>query len=637
MTQKNLQDIDVRTWLKNHENKDLLRFLTCGSVDDGKSTLIGRLLYNSKMIYEDQLSALEKDNEKHGHAGDELDFSLLVDGLAAEREQGITIDVAWRYFSTDTRKFIIADTPGHEQYTRNMATGASGCQLAIILIDARKGVLTQTRRHSLICHLLGIKQLIIAVNKMDLMDYDQHTFDAIIRDYHNFIKQLKFHEDLDLQFVPISALKGDNITEKSPHMDWYKDDHLLGLLENASTIDVLQNAPFRFPVQYVNRPNIDFRGFAGTITSGRIHCGDEILAMPSMQYSTIDRIVTMDGELQEAAAGQAITITLKDEIDISRGDMITVPTAAPSLATEVTTNIVWMQKEPLKEGRLYRARFAAAEALATISKIHYVLDVNTMEKSEAQQAGLNSIVKATVCFNTRIPLETYRGTKSTGSFILIDRDSHSTAGAVMVTKINREELSKNSSDVVWHNYQIDRSARAELKAQKPKVLWFTGLSGSGKSTIANLVEQRLFNMGRHTYLLDGDNVRHGLNKNLGFSGIDRIENIRRVAEVSRLMYDAGLIVIATFISPFRSDRHMARELFDMGDFIEIYIDTPLHICEQRDPKGLYKKARKGEIAHFTGISSPYEAPYHSEIRIKTEGLTPEECAEQILKKLETLA
>lgn len=627
------QNIDVRAWLKNHENKDLLRFLTCGSVDDGKSTLIGRLLYNSKMIYEDQLEALEKDNQKHGHAGEELDFSLLVDGLAAEREQGITIDVAWRYFSTETRKFIIADTPGHEQYTRNMATGASNCQLAIILIDARKGVLTQTKRHSLICHLLGIKQLVIAVNKMDLMNYDQDVFNTIVKDYKDFIAQVKHHEDLDLQFVPISALNGDNITEKSSHMPWYTGKHLLGLLESASTIDVLQNAPFRFPVQLVNRPNIDFRGFAGTIKSGSIKCGNEILAMPSMQYSTIDRIITMDGDLQEAVAGQAITLTLKDEIDISRGDIITVPTSAPSLATEVTSNIVWMQNTPLQEGKLYRARFAAGEALATVKSINYSLDVNTMEKTKTQQAGLNSITQTVISFNKPVPLETYRGTKATGSFILIDRDTNATAGAAMVTKINREDVAKAASDIVWHDYQVDRNARSELKAQKPKVLWFTGLSGSGKSTIANIVEQRLFNMGKHTYLLDGDNVRHGLNKNLGFSGIDRIENIRRVAEVSKLMYDAGLIVLATFISPFRSDRHMARELFEQDDFIEVYIDTPLHICEQRDPKGLYKKARKGEIAHFTGISSPYEAPYHSEIQIKTEGLTAEECAEQILKKL----
>ncbi len=628
------QTIDVRAWLKNHENKDLLRFLTCGSVDDGKSTLIGRLLYNSKMIYEDQLATLEKDNKKHGHAGDSLDFSLLVDGLAAEREQGITIDVAWRYFSTDTRKFIIADTPGHEQYTRNMATGASNCQLAIILIDARKGVLTQTRRHSLICHLLGIKQLIIAINKMDLMNYDQNVFETIKKDYIQFTKQLEHHEDLDIKFVPISALNGDNITEKSDQMSWYEGDHLLGLLETAHTIDTLQDAPFRFPVQYVNRPDINFRGFSGNITSGKIHKGDTVLIMPSMKTSTIDRIVTMDGDLQKAVAGQAVTLTLTDEIDISRGDMITVNTASPSLTTEITANIVWMQDTPLQEGRLYRARFAAGEALATIKSIKYALDVNSMEKSTITQAGLNSIIQAQISFNQRIPLETYRGTKATGSFILIDRDTHATAGAAMVTKINREETPKLATDVVWHNYQIDCKARSELKAQKPKVLWFTGLSGSGKSTIANIVEQRLFNMGKHTYLLDGDNVRHGLNKNLSFSGQDRIENIRRVAEVSRLMYDAGLITLATFISPFRSDRHMARELFNKGDFIEIYIDTPLEICEQRDPKGLYKKARKGEITDFTGISSPYEAPYNSEIHIKTEGLTPEECAEQILKQLE---
>lgn len=632
---ENMTELDVVAWLKQHEDKDLLRFLTCGSVDDGKSTLIGRLLYNSKMIYEDQLATFEKDNKKHGHAGEELDFALLVDGLAAEREQGITIDVAWRYFSTDKRKFIIADTPGHEQYTRNMATGASSCQLAIILVDARKGVLDQTRRHSLICSMLGIKQLIIAINKMDLMDWSQEVFDKIKDDYLAFSKELDGYEDIDFQFVPISALKGDNITEKSDNMPWYQGDHLLGLLENANTIETSVTSQFRFPVQYVNRPNINFRGFAGTVAGGKVRVGDTLLALPSGRSSKVERIVTMDGDLPSAIAGQAVTITLADEIDISRGDMLAFSDHAPSLAREIYANVVWMQDNPLKVGQLYRFRFATSEVQGTVKEIKYRLNINNMEKVDADMLGLNEIARVVIDLASPVPLDTYRGNRETGSFIFIDRLTNATAGAGMVHRIGRAHAAQQKSqNVVWHDYQVNKNARAELKGQKPKVLWFTGLSGSGKSTIANIVEQRLFNRGRHTYLLDGDNVRHGLNKNLGFNEEDRIENIRRVAEVSKLMVDSGLIVLATFISPFRSDRHIARELFEKGEFIEVYIDTPLEVCESRDPKGLYQKARDGKIANFTGISSPYEAPHNPEIRIKTDGLSPEECADQVLIWLE---
>lgn len=625
---------DAIAWLKQHENKDLLRFLTCGSVDDGKSTLIGRLLYNSKMIYEDQLAVFEKDNKKHGHAGENLDFALLVDGLAAEREQGITIDVAWRYFSTDKRKFIIADTPGHEQYTRNMATGASSCQLSIILIDARKGVLEQTKRHSLICHLLGIKQFVIAINKMDLVDWSEDSFNKIKSSYMGFIKELEGHEDIDIQFIPISALGGDNITQISQASPWYQGNHLLGLLEEAKTIEDKISSQFRFPVQYVNRPDINFRGFAGTIAGGAISVGDEILALPSKRTSKVERIVTMDGDLTTAIAGQAVTLTLADEIDISRGDMLAFSQQAPSLAKEIHTDIVWMQDNPLRIGQLYRLRFATAEVQGMVKEIKYRLNINTLNQNDAESVSLNEIARVVIELTSYVPLDTYRGNRETGSFIFIDRLTNATAGAGMVYHIGRsQKITQKSENVVWHDYQITKKARAELKGQKPRVLWFTGLSGSGKSTIANLVEQHLFNRGRHTYLLDGDNVRHGLNKNLSFTEEDRIENIRRVAEVSKLMVDSGLIVLATFISPFRSDRHIARDLFEKGEFIEVYIDTPLEVCESRDPKGLYEKARAGKIANFTGISSPYEAPHQAEIHIKTEGLTAEECAKQVISWL----
>ncbi len=630
-----MTNLDVVAWLKQHEDKDLLRFLTCGSVDDGKSTLIGRLLYNSKMIYEDQLASFEKDNQKHGHAGDSLDFALLVDGLAAEREQGITIDVAWRYFSTENRKFIIADTPGHEQYTRNMATGASACQLAIILVDARKAVLNQTRRHSLICNLLGIKQLIIAINKMDLKNWSEDVYEQIKSDYIAFASELENFEDLDIQFVPISALKGDNITEKSENMLWYQGKTLLGLLEAASTIEDYNPSQFRFPVQYVNRPDINFRGFAGTIANGEVCVGDEVLALPSGRSSKVTHIATMDGQINKARYGQAVTLTLADEIDISRGDMLAFADKAPSLAREVQADIVWMQDEALKIGHLYRFRFATAEVQGVIKKVNYQLNINNLEKIEAENITLNEIARVTIELTIPTPLDTYRGCRETGSFIIIDRLTNATAGAAMVARIGRvHKAQQKASNVVWHDYGVNKQARAELKNQKPLVLWFTGLSGSGKSTVANIVEQRLFNKGKHTYLLDGDNVRHGLNKNLSFAEHDRIENIRRVAEVSKLMADAGLVVLATFISPFRSDRHMARELFEKNEFIEVYIDTPLEICEKRDPKGLYQKARKGEIVDFTGISSPYEAPQQPEIHLKTADKSPEECADEILYWLE---
>lgn len=606
---------DIEEYLKAHENKGLLRFITCGSVDDGKSTLIGRLLYESKMLFEDQLSAIEADSKKYGTQGDEIDFALLVDGLAAEREQGITIDVAYRFFSTDRRKFIVADTPGHEQYTRNMVTGASTADAAILMVDARKGILTQTRRHSYLMSLIGIRHIVVAINKMDLVAYSQDTYNAIVAEYSAFARELGLE---DVTYIPMSAFKGDNIVSHGDNMPWYcspeyKATTLMAYLESVEVDDErLQRGPFRMPVQWVNRPNLDFRGFAGTIASGVIKPGDAIRVQPSGKTSTVDRIITHSGDLEQAVAGQSITLTLADEIDISRGDVISGVDAPAETADQFDANLVWMHEEPMLPGRPYLMKIGTRTVTAQVSAIKHQLNINTLEKQPAKQLELNAIGECNLSLDRAIAFDAYQDNQDTGGFILIDRLTNNTVGAGMLNFALRR-----SQNIHMQHLDVDKAARAAAKNQKPCVLWFTGLSGAGKSTIANLVEKKLHAMGHHTYLLDGDNVRHGLNKDLGFTDADRVENIRRVAEVAKLMVDAGLIVITAFISPFRSERQMARDLFEDGEFIEVFIDTPLHVAEERDPKGLYKKARKGELKNFTGIDSLYEVPINADIIINT--------------------
>jgi len=616
---------DIAAYLHQHEHKSLLRFITCGSVDDGKSTLIGRLLYDSKMIFEDQLAALEADSKKVGTQGGELDFALLVDGLAAEREQGITIDVAYRFFSTDKRKFIVADTPGHEQYTRNMVTGASTADLAVILIDARKGVLTQTRRHSYLVSLLGIRKIVLAINKMDLVDYSQAVFDTIVEEYRDFAQQIGLGEFVA---IPVSGLRGDNITTRSENTAWYSGPTLMGHLESVEIEDPARHKPFRLPVQWVNRPNLDFRGFAGTIAGGVIRQGDRVRVLPSGRESTVARIVTMDGDLEHAIAGQAITLTLTDEIDISRGDVIAKPENLPGVADQFETVIVWMADEPLLPGRPYWLKLGTKRVAATITEPKYKVNVNTLEHLAAKKLALNEIGVCNISLDQPIAFDPYAECHETGSFILIDRLSNATVGAGMIHFALRR-----SQNIHWQALEVNTQARAAIKGQQPTVLWLTGLSGAGKSTIANLVEKRLHALGKHTYLLDGDNVRHGLNRDLGFTDADRVENIRRVAEVSRLMANAGLIVMVSFISPFRAERRMARALFQEGEFHEVHVDTPMSIAETRDPKGLYRKARRGELKNFTGIDSPYEAPEHPEIYIDTTANSPEASAEAIVEYL----
>ncbi|GLR66643.1 adenylyl-sulfate kinase [Acidocella aquatica] len=617
---------DIDAYLVQHQHKSLLRFITCGSVDDGKSTLIGRLLYDSKMIFEDQLAALEADSKRAGTQGQNIDFALLVDGLAAEREQGITIDVAYRFFATEKRKFIVADTPGHEQYTRNMVTGASTADLAVILIDARKGVLTQTRRHSYLAHLIGIKNIVLAVNKMDLIGYDQAKYDAIVADYTKFAQSIGIKEFTPM---PISGFMGDNITTKSENTPWYDGVPLIAHLE-AVELDVTadQAKPFRMPVQWVNRPNLDFRGFSGLIASGAVRPGDAVRVLPSGKTSTITRIVTIGGDLDQAVAGQSVTLCFADEVDCSRGDVISIADAPPEVADQFEAVIVWMADEALIPGRPYWLKLGTQTVTATVQAPKYQVNVNTMEHMAAKTLELNAIGVTNLATDRPIPFEPYEANRTLGGFILIDKITNATVAAGMLHFALRR-----SQNVHWQALDISRETHASLKNQKPAVLWFTGLSGAGKSTIANLVEKKLVRMNRHTFLLDGDNVRHGLNKDLGFTEADRIENIRRVGEVAKLMTDAGLIVITAFISPFRAERQMVREMMAGGEFIEIHIDTPLAEAEARDVKGLYKKARSGALKNFTGIDSPYEPPQTPEIRIDTTKLTPEQAVDIIIERL----
>jgi len=614
---------DIDAYLEQHEHKTMLRFITCGSVDDGKSTLIGRMLYDSKMIFEDQLDALTADSKKVGTQGQEIDFALLVDGLAAEREQGITIDVAYRFFNTEKRKFIVADCPGHEQYTRNMVTGASTADLAVILIDARKGVLVQTRRHSYLCHLIGIKNIVLAVNKMDLVEYDHAVFDAIVKDYTEFAHSIGIES---FTALPISGFKGDNITTLSQNTPWYKGPTLI---EHLETVEVLSSVdaekPFRLPVQWVNRPNLDFRGFSGLIATGSVKPGDQIRVLPSGKTSKVTRVVTFDGDLDKAVAGQSVTVCFEDEIDCSRGSVISVADNPPQTADQFEATIVWLADDALTPGRAYWLKLGTQMVSATVAEPKYTVNVNTMEQMAAKTLELNAIGVAEVTTDKAIVFESYADNRTLGGFILIDKMTNATVAAGMLHFSLRR-----SQNVHWQALDIGRKQHADLKNQKPAVLWFTGLSGSGKSTIANLVEKKLHRMNRHTFLLDGDNVRHGLNKDLGFTEADRIENIRRVGEVAKLMADAGLIVITAFISPFQADREMVRSMLPEGEFLEVFIDTPLKVAEARDVKGLYKKARSGELKNFTGIDSPYEAPRNPEVRIDTTALSPEEAANLIV-------
>ncbi|MGM0927702.1 MAG: sulfate adenylyltransferase subunit CysN [Pseudomonadota bacterium] len=617
---------DIEGYLKSHEHKGLLRFITCGSVDDGKSTLIGRLLFESKLLFEDQLAAIEADSKKWGTQGGEMDFALLVDGLAAEREQGITIDVAYRFFSTDKRKFIVADTPGHEQYTRNMVTGASTADAAILMVDARQGILPQTRRHSFLMSLIGMRHIVVAINKMDLVEYSKDRFDEIVEEYREFAKQLGLE---DITFIPMSALKGDNVIEHGHHMPWYHGPTLMAYLETVEVDEErLQHQPFRMPVQWVNRPNLDFRGFTGMIASGSIKPGDAIRVQPSGQSSTVKQIYTYDGDLEQAIAGQSVTLLLEDEIDISRGDVISGVDQPAQVADQFETSLVWMHDEPLLPGRPYLLKLGTQTLSATVTDIKYQVNINTLEHTAAKQLDLNGIGVCTLSLSKPVAFDAYKENADTGGFILIDRMTNNTVGAGMLHFALRR-----SQNIHMQHVDIDKQARAISKAQQPAVLWFTGLSGAGKSTIANLVEKKLHAAGQHTYLLDGDNARHGLNRDLGFTDADRVENIRRVGEVAKLMVDAGLIVLTAFISPFRSERQMARDLVEEGEFIEIFVDTPLDVAEDRDPKGLYKKARRGELKNFTGIDSAYEAPENPDLHIKTTEMSSEEAADAIVEML----
>jgi bifunctional enzyme CysN/CysC len=605
--------------------KSLLRFITCGSVDDGKSTLIGRLLYDTKLIFDDQLAAIEKDSKKYGTTGPGIDLALLVDGLEAEREQGITIDVAYRYFATDKRTFIVADTPGHEQYTRNMATGGSTADVAVILIDARKGVLTQTKRHSFICSLLGIRHVVVAVNKIDLVGYSHVVFAEIEQAYREFADRLGF---ASITPIPMSALTGANVTAPSSDLPWYRGPTLLSYLEEIAVEADRVNRPMRFPVQWVNRPNLDFRGFAGTVASGEIRPGDEVTVAASGKTTKVARIVAMGGDLDVAQAGDSVTLTLADEVDIARGDVLAPPADRPTVANQFAARIIWMEQEQLIPGRSYLLKLATRTTPASVVAIKHKIDVNTLDELAARTLGLNEIAETTIETASPIAFDPYAENRETGAFILIDRETNATAAAGMILHGLRR-----ATNIHRHATTVDRAARARLKRQKPAILWFTGLSGSGKSSVANRVEQVLVARGQHTMLLDGDNVRFGLNKDLGFTDADRVENIRRVGEVAKLFVEAGTLVLCSFISPFESERRMARDLVGEGEFIEIFVDTPLETCIARDPKGLYKRALAGDIPNFTGVSSPYEAPQNAELVLKTAEADVDALAERVVEAL----
>lgn len=616
----------VQTYIDTQANLDLLRFITCGSVDDGKSTLIGRMLYEAQLVFEDQVASLQQDSKRQGTQGGDIDFALLVDGLSAEREQGITIDVAYRFFATDHRKFIVADTPGHEQYTRNMVTGASTADVAVILVDAAHGVLTQTRRHSFITSLLGIRNVVLAVNKMDLVDYSEARYDEIVADYQAFADALKFQS---ITAIPLSALKGDNVIERSAHTHWYGGPTLLGFLE---TVDVSYSdtaLPFRFPVQWVNRPSADFRGFSGTVVAGAVAVGDDVRILPSGENAKVQEIVLYHDKLERAQAEQAVTLVLDREVDVSRGDVIVATESPCEVSDQFDASLVWMDQEQGYVGRSYWLMIGTTRINATISDIKFRYNINTLEQLSSRGFNLNDIGRVTLSFDQAVPFETYDNCKGLGSFVLIDRYTHATVGAGMINYALRR-----AKNIHRHAHNVDKDARAKLNGHKGQVLWFTGLSGSGKSTVANAVEKALFAKGIRTFTLDGDNVRHGLNQDLGFADADRVENIRRIAEVAKLMVEAGLVVLTAFISPFRSERDMARALFAEDEFFEIYLDVPLETAEERDPKGLYKKARRGDIPNFTGIDSPYEAPLGAELSLPAGDLSLEECVARVVALVE---
>ena len=614
---------DIDSYLKSHEEKSLLRFITCGSVDDGKSTLIGRMLYESQMLFDDQLSALKSDSKKIGTQGEEIDFALLVDGLAAEREQGITSDVAYRFFSTDKRKYIVADTPGHEEYTRNMATGASTADVAIILIDAKQGVLTQTRRHSFIVSMVGVKKVLLAVNKLDLVDYSEEVYRQIVSDYSDFAKNALDIESITA--VPISALLGDNVVEKSEKTPWYNGETIMQYLENIEVRNQRKQSSFRMPVQWVNRPNSNFRGFSGLIASGETKIGDKIRLHPGGKESSVESIVTWEGELQQASAGQSVTITLNDEIDVSRGDTIATSTDPCGESDQFQSRILWMSDNAMIPGRQYIFKSNTQTAILTLGKLKHRIEVNTLDRLPAKTLELNEIGVCNISLDKRIAFDSYDDNQTMGGFIVIDRLSNNTVGMGLI-----DFALHRSENIHWQKMDVSKESRAKQKSQVPKIIWFTGLSGSGKSSIANILEKKLQGLGKHTITLDGDNMRHGLNRDLGFTAADRVENIRRVGEVAKLMVNSGLICITSFISPFESERKMARSLVSENEFIEVFIDTPLSVCEERDVKGLYAKARSGQIPNFTGISSPYESPQNPEITIDTTKLSPEDAANQIL-------
>jgi bifunctional enzyme CysN/CysC len=613
---------DIDAYLQRHDQKTMLRFITCGSVDDGKSTLIGRLLYDSQLVFEDHLAALQADSKKVGTQGGELDFALLVDGLAAEREQGITIDVAYRFFSTELRKFIVADTPGHEQYTRNMVTGASTAELALILVDARAGVVTQTRRHTFLVSLLGIRHVVLVVNKLDLVGYAEEVFDQVAADFRAFASELGID---NVVCIPLSALRGDNVTSPSEHTPWYRGPSLLSYLETVEIERAPRDGPFRMPVQWVNRPDHDFRGFSGLVVGGTVRPGDRVRVLPSGRESTVARLVTMGGDLGEAEVGQSITVTLADEVDVSRGDVLALATAAPPVADQFEATLIWMSEQEMLPGRSYLLKIGARTVGVTPAQPKYKVDVNTLEHRAAKTLALNEIGVCNINLDAPVPFDPYEENRDMGGFILIDRLTNGTVAAGLLHFALRR-----ADNLHWQAIEINRAAHASLKGQRPCAVWFTGISGAGKSTIANIVERKLHEQGRHTYLLDGDNVRHGLNKDLGFTDADRVENIRRVAEVANLMVDAGLIVLVSFISPFQAERQMARDMIGEGGFVEVHVDTAVAVAEARDRKGLYSKARRGELTNFTGIDSPYEVPESPEIHIDTRLHTPEEAADRVI-------